>query len=273
MSAETLTRIAAAMGCAPADDDDLVEAVRLLVAERDGARAELEATERARQAAEEERDTVLELVADDAVEAARQRDDRDAARLAALATVRVALADAELILEERERQLTAALTAVAEERTRREAAEASATRSADAAVDAARELGHVAAAAVARADAAEAEVVRLRVYLSDATDDAVGLVERVHRAVETHQGVVRERDAARALTDGLRVELAAALTAVAAERARCAAVCREVAARYRSGACGCAECEGRGDGARECAEAIERGEAGQCTPHSSRGNT
>ena len=47
--------------------------------------------------------------------------------------------------------------------------------------------------------------------------------------------------------------------AVAAERARCAAVCREVASRYRSGACGCAECEGRGDGARECAEAIERG--------------
>jgi hypothetical protein len=83
------------MGCAPADDDDLVEAVRLLVAERDGARAELEASERARYAAEDERDTVLELVADDAVRAARERDDRDAARLAALATLRVALADAE----------------------------------------------------------------------------------------------------------------------------------------------------------------------------------
>ena len=68
-------------------------------------RVELEATERARQAAEEERDTVLELVADDAVEAARARDDRDAVRLAALATLRVALADAELILEQRERQL------------------------------------------------------------------------------------------------------------------------------------------------------------------------
>lgn len=79
-------------------------------------RVELEATERARQAAEEERDTVLELVADDAVEAARERDDRDAARLAALATVRVALADAELILEQREQQLR-------EERARREAAE------------------------------------------------------------------------------------------------------------------------------------------------------
>lgn len=161
MSAETLTRIAAAMGCAPADDDDLVEAVRLLVAERDGARAELEATERARQAAEEERDTVLELVADDAVEAARARDDRDAARLAALATLRVALADAELILEQRERQLTEAVEAVAAERTRREAAEASATRSANAAVDAVRELGHVAAAAVARADAAEARLAAL----------------------------------------------------------------------------------------------------------------
>jgi hypothetical protein len=124
-------------------------------------RVELEASERARYAAEEERDAALELVAPDAVEAARLRDDRDAARLAALAALRVALADNE----------------------------------------------------------------------------------------------------------------AAALTAVAAERDRCAAVCREVAARYRHGACGCAWCEGRRDGARECAEAIERGEAGQCSPHSSRGNT
>jgi hypothetical protein len=122
---------------------------------------ELEATERARQAAEEERDDVLELVADDAMAVARERDERDAARLAALVSARVALADAELILEERERQLTAALTAVA------------------------------------------------------------------------------------------------------AERARCAAVCREVTARYRHGACGCEECEGRGDGARECAEAIGRGEGGR----------
>lgn len=39
MSAETLARIAAAMGCAAADDDDLVEAVRLLVSERDAAQA------------------------------------------------------------------------------------------------------------------------------------------------------------------------------------------------------------------------------------------
>ena len=81
-------------------------------------RVDLEASERARYAAEDERDAALELVAPDAVEAARERDDRDAARLAALATLRVALADADLILEERERQLTAALTAVAEERAR-----------------------------------------------------------------------------------------------------------------------------------------------------------
>ena len=114
-------------------------------------RADLEATERARQAAEEERDAALELVA---------------ARLAALASLRVALADNDLILEERERQLTAALA------------------------------------------------------------------------------------------DGY------------AERDRCAAVCRAVAARYRHGACGCAEC-----GAHACADEIERGEAGQCSPHSSRGNT
>ena len=79
---------------------------------------ELEATERARYAAEDERDDVLEIVAPDAVAVARQRDDRDAARLAALATLRVALADNDLILEERERQLTAALTAVAAERAR-----------------------------------------------------------------------------------------------------------------------------------------------------------
>ena len=59
-----------------------------------------------------------------------------------------------------------------------------------------------------------------------------------------------------ALADAVRA-------AVAAERARCAAVCREVAARYRHGACGCEECEGRSDGARECAEAIERGEVGR----------
>jgi len=83
----------------------LAEAVRAAVAaerarreaaeaECDRLRVELDATERARQAAEEERDAALELVAPDAVEAARLRDDRDAARLAEMATLRVALADA-----------------------------------------------------------------------------------------------------------------------------------------------------------------------------------
>jgi hypothetical protein len=81
-------------------------------------RVELESAERARYAAEEERDTAIELVAPDAVAVARLRDDRDAARLAALVSARVALADNDLILEERERQLTAALTAVAAERAR-----------------------------------------------------------------------------------------------------------------------------------------------------------
>ena len=40
----TLKRIAAAMSCDPDDDDDLVEAVRLLVEERDAARALWERT-------------------------------------------------------------------------------------------------------------------------------------------------------------------------------------------------------------------------------------
>ena len=61
----------------------LAEAVRAAVA-----------AERARQAAEEERDAVLDLVADDVVRAARERDDRDRRRRAALATLRVALDDA-----------------------------------------------------------------------------------------------------------------------------------------------------------------------------------
>lgn len=39
----TLERIAAVMGFTPEDDGDLVEATRLLVAERDAARAEAEA--------------------------------------------------------------------------------------------------------------------------------------------------------------------------------------------------------------------------------------
>ena len=91
----------------------LAEAVRAAVAaeraRREAAEAEcarlreclsranvsLEATERARQAAEEERDAVLELVADDVVRAARLRDARDAERLHALVVaLRVALDDA-----------------------------------------------------------------------------------------------------------------------------------------------------------------------------------
>ena len=115
------------------------------------------------------------------------------------------------------------------------------------------------AAAVTRADAAEAEVASLRAYLSDATDDAAGLVERVHRAVQTYQGVVRERDAARvSLADADLIleererQLTAALTAVAAERARCAAVCREVACFYDPPDVGSVV-------ALACADAIERG--------------
>lgn len=84
----------------------LAEAVRAAVAaerarreaaeaECDRQRVELEASERARYAAEEERDAVLELVADDVVRAAQERDERDARRLAALVVAQVALADAE----------------------------------------------------------------------------------------------------------------------------------------------------------------------------------
>ena len=103
-----------------------------------------------------------------------------------------------------------------------------------------------------------AERARLRAYLRDATDDAAGLVERVHRAVQTHQGVVRERDAARvSLADADLIleererQLTVALTAVAAESARCAAVCREVAQFYAPGDVGSVV-------ALACADAIER---------------
>ena len=104
-----------------------------------------------------------------------------------------------------------------------------------------------------------AERARLRAYLRAATDDAAGLVERVHRAVETHQGVVRERDAARvSLADADLIleererQLTAALTAVAEERARCASVCREVACFYDGGDVGSVV-------ALACADAIARG--------------
>jgi len=79
--------------------------------------------------------------------------------------------------------------------------------------------------------------------------------DRAMRAV-----VVEAEDVRAALADA-EAERDEAVRAVAAsERARCAAVCRKVAERYRYGACGCEECEGRCNGARECAEAIERGE-------------
>jgi hypothetical protein len=173
-----LDRIAAVMGCTPEDDEDLVEAVRLLVSERDEARAD-----RAR------------LLA--------YTDECGVMAVGLVERVHRALETHQGVVRE-----------LAAERTRRVAAEASATRSADAAVDAARELGHVAAAAVTRADAAEAR-------------------------------------------------LAALAEAVREERARCAAVCREVADIYRRSGCTCAECEGHREGARECAEEIECGEVGR----------
>ena len=112
---------------------------------------------------------------------------------------------------------------------------------------------------VAERDEAKADRARLRAYLRAATDDAAGLVERVHRAVETHQGVVRERDAARvSLADADLIleererQLTAALTAVAEERARCASVCREVACFYDGGDVGSVV-------ALACADAIARG--------------
>lgn len=152
----TMDRIAAAMGCTSEDDDDLVEAVRLLVAERDDAIAARDALAGA---VREEREARFrcDAATDDAFGSGDDTDGGDAedaandaaealivaeARTTALligtpiAMVRAdvvrdhlaaldaaiaeaeALADADLILEERERQLAAALTAVAEERAR-----------------------------------------------------------------------------------------------------------------------------------------------------------
>lgn len=66
--------------------------------------------------------------------------------------------------------------------------------------------------------------------------------------------------------DGAPMPVAKAVArAVAAERARCAAVCREVAARQSAHlGCGAAEsardeADARSNAALECAEAIERG--------------
>jgi hypothetical protein len=61
-------------------------------------------------------------------------------------------------------------------------------------------------------------------------------------------------------------DVAAVLDALAAERARCAAVCREVSCCYDDSDVGSVV-------ARACAEAIERGEVEQCALYSSRGNT
>lgn len=54
-------------------------------------------------------------------------------------------------------------------------------------------------------------------------------------------------------------QLAAALTAVAEERARCAAVCRAISARIDSPEDGGNPYDGRAEVATECAEEIERG--------------
>ena len=65
--------------------------------------------------------------------------------------------------------------------------------------------------------------------------------------------------------DGAPMPVDEVAAAVAAERARCAAVCREVAARQSAHlGCGAAEsardeADARSNAALECAEAIERG--------------
>ena len=128
----------------------------------------------------------------------------------------------------------------------------------------------------------QAECARLRADLA-AVRRAVRMLDGARAAIDAHgQRVLRslagkeraalleelaaarrERDDwnafATAMEEARDRLLTEAVEAVAAERARCAAVCREVAARYRHGACGCAECEGHRDGARECAEEIECG--------------
>ena len=145
-----------------------------------------------------------------------------------------------------------------------------------------RVLGQQIDAQRTRADAAEAECARLRVELA-AVRSAVRMLDGARAAIDANglrvlrslageeraalleelEVARRERDDWNALATAMESERDEARAAVAAERARCAAACREVVARYRSGACGCAECEGRRDGARECAEAIERGEVGR----------
>ncbi len=101
-----------------------------------------------------------------------------------------------------------------------------------------------------RAMDAQAERAPLRAYIDDCERDVARVeADALRLALADADIIMEERER----------QLTAALEAVADERARCAAVCREMAARYRYGACGCEECEGRSDGARECVEAIERG--------------
>ena len=79
-----------------------------------------------------------------------------------------------------------------------------------------------------------------------------GEAERLH-ALATSGTVGAEMAAATLRLRGVEC-VGALIAAVAAERARCAAVCREVAVAYTE-----AEYPYRAAGALECAEAIERG--------------
>jgi len=90
-----------------------------------------------------------------------------------------------------------------------------------------------------------------------------GEAERLY-ALATSGTVGAEMAAATLRLRGVEC-IGALIAAVAAERARCAAVCREVAARQSAHlGCGAAEsardeADARSNAALECAEAIERG--------------
>jgi chromosome segregation ATPase len=129
------------------------------------------------------------------------------------------------------------------------------------------------AAERARREAAEAECARLRVELA-AVRSAVRMLDGARAAIDANgQRVLRsiageeraalleelavarrERDDWNARATAMEAERDEARAAVAAERARCAAVCREVAAQHWATGVG---------GAAECADTIERGEAGR----------
>lgn len=131
--------------------------------------------------------------------------------------LRVALADADLILEWRERQLTAAWTAVAEERDRCAEADDYARALAAAILDGVR---RACAAECARADAAEAECARLRstdtaarAYLAavdarDAAEAAWMNAKSGRYAAQEHALVCRGamRDARAALVKALDIQ-------------------------------------------------------------------